>query len=130
MNKLGYIGLAGILAVFIFMATDARAEMDSDKKNPGKDKIDYINCEEIETWYEKQWCETVEYQKKGWAQGKKDLAKTKVDLQNLPANAVTFVKETPTNVSNFVKDTGNGISNWASKEWKSIKEYQKETWSK
>jgi hypothetical protein len=105
-------------------------EMDTDKRNPGKDKVDYVNCEDKESWFEKNWCETVEYQKQGWAQGKKDLAKTKVDLQNLPANAVTFVKETPTNVSNFVKDTGNGISNWASKEWNSIKEYQKETWSK
>jgi hypothetical protein len=90
----------------------------------------YQMCKDKETWFEKNWCETVEFQKQGWEQGKKDLAKTKVDLQNLPANTIMFVKETPTNVSNFVKDTSNGVSNWATSEWNSIKEYQKKSWSK
>ena len=93
MNKLGYIGLAGILAVFIFMATDARAEMDSDKRNPGGDKIDYTVCEDKQTWYEKQWCETVEYQKAGWDQGKKDLAKTKESIIVLYNKAVNYVSQ-------------------------------------
>lgn len=90
----------------------------------------YPMCKDKETWFEKTWCETAEFQKQGWEQGKKDLAKTKVDLTNLPSNTINFVKEAPTNVGNFVKDTGNGISNWASKEWNSIKEYQSKTWSK
>jgi len=90
----------------------------------------YPMCADKTSWFEKNWCETVEFQKQGWAQGKKDLAKTKEDFANLPSNTIKFVKETPTNVGNFVKDTGNGVSNWAAKEWNSIKEYQKETWSK
>ena len=109
----------------------AKSDMDTDTRNPGKDKkVDYSMCENKESWFEKNWCETVEFQKQGWVQGKKDLAKTKVDLQNLPSNTVNFVKEAPTNIGNFVKDTGTGVSNWATKEWNSIKEYQKETWSK
>ena len=90
----------------------------------------YLMCKDKQTWLEKNWCETVEFQKQGFEQSKKDLAKTKVDLKNLPANTVNFVKETPNNVSNFIKDTGNGVSNWASKEWNSIKEYQKKAWVK
>ena len=90
----------------------------------------YPMCADKTTWFEKTWCETVEFQKQGWQDGKQDLANTKVAFQNLPSNTVKFVKETPSNVGNFVKNTGNGISNWASKEWNDIKEYQKKTWSK
>ena len=112
------------------MAIAKSGEMDVDKRNPGNDKVDYTNCEDKQSWFEKNWCETVEYQKQGWAQGKKDLAKTKEDLSNLPVNTINYVKEVPTNVEIFIKDTGTGVSNWAAKEWNSIKEYQKETWSK
>ena len=90
----------------------------------------YPMCVDKTTWFERTWCETVEFQKQGWKDGKQDLANTKVTLQNLPSNTVKFVKETPSNVGNFVKNTGNGISNWASDEWNNIKEYQKKTWSK
>ena len=90
----------------------------------------YPMCADKTTWFERTWCETVEFQKQGFAQSKVDLANTKKDLQNLPSNTVNFVKETPKNVGSFVKNTGNGISNWANKEWNSIKEYQKKTWSK
>lgn len=108
----------------------AKSDMDKDTRNPGKDKVDYTNCEDKQSWFEKEWCEFVEYQKAGWAQGQKDLAKTKEDLANLPSNTVNFVKQAPTNIGNFAKDTGNGVSNWATKEWNSIKEYQSKTWSK
>ena len=98
MNKLGYIGLAGILAVFIFMATDARA----DEKYP--------MCKQYTTWYEKNWCETKEFQKQGWEDGKKDLAKTKEDIKNLPTTVSTGV----TNLVNWVSDGTRNILSYVS----------------
>jgi len=112
------------------MAIAKSSEMDADKRNPGTDKIDYSMCEDKLSWFEKEWCEIVEFQKVGFEQSKKDLAKTKEDLSNLPANTINYVKEVPTDVEIFIRDTGTGVSNWAAKEWHSIKEYQKETWSK
>jgi len=112
------------------MALAKSSEMDADKRNPGTDKIDYSICEDKVSLFEKEWCEMVLYQKQAWTQSKKDLAKTKEDLSNLPTNTINYVKEVPTNVEIFIRDTGTGVSNWAAKEWHSIKEYQKETWSK
>lgn len=118
-----------ILGIFIALVSTAKAEMDTDKRNPGTDKVDYTVCEDKQSWFEKSWCETVEFQKQGWEQSKKDLAKTKEDLSNLPDNTVKFINEAPTNVGNFIRNTGTGISNWAAKEWHSIKEYQSRTWN-
>jgi len=73
MNKLGYIGLAGILAVFIFMATDARAEE--------------------QNWFQKQWNETVEFQKQGWQDGKDQLSKNKIQVQNLFNKVKNYVSQ-------------------------------------
>ena len=118
-----------IVGVLAGIVSTAKAEMDTDKRNPGADKVDYTVCEDKQSWFEKSWCETVEFQKQGWAQGKKDLAKTKEELSNLPDKTVKFASEAPTNVGNFIRNTGTGISNWAAKEWHSIKEYQSRTWN-
>ena len=119
-----------IITLMTMAVAKSEGSMDSDNRNPGKDKVNYDVCESKTSWLEKNWCETVEFQKQGFNQSKIDLSKSKEDLKNLPGNTVNFVKQTPENVSNFVKDTSNGISNWASDEWNSIKDYQKKAWSK
>ena len=73
MNKLGYIGLAGILAVFIFMATDAKAEE--------------------QNWFQKEWTEIVEFQKVNWQQGKDQLADNKLQIQNLFQKVKEYVSQ-------------------------------------
>jgi len=73
MNKLGYIGLAGILAVFIFMATDAKAEE--------------------QNWFQKEWSEIVEFQKTNWQQGKDQLADNKIQIQNLFQKVKEYVSQ-------------------------------------
>ena len=73
MNKLGYIGLAGILAVFIFMATDAKAEE--------------------QNWFQKEWSEIVEFQKVNWQQGKDQLADNKLQIQNLFQKVKEYVSQ-------------------------------------
>lgn len=90
----------------------------------------YPMCMDKTSWIEKNWCETVEFQKQGWEEGKMDLAKTKQDLKTLPDRFSKGVKEAPEKTKTFFVNTGNGISNWAKNEWTSIKEYQSKTWSK
>ena len=73
MNKLGYIGLVGILVVFIFMATDAKAEE--------------------QNWFQKEWSEIVEFQKVNWQQGKDQLADNKLQIQNLFQKVKEYVSQ-------------------------------------
>lgn len=114
-----------MLVSLLLFATNALAEMDSDKRNPGVDK--YPMCKQTD-WFERNWCETIEFQKQGWKQSKIDLANTKAELITMPERFAKGVKETPEAVGGFITSTTNGISNWASKEWNSIKEYQSTIW--
>ena len=73
MNKLGYIGLLGIVAVFIFMATDAKAEE--------------------QNWFQKEWNKTVEFQQNNWQKGKEQLANNKLQIQNLFEKVKSYVSQ-------------------------------------
>ena len=73
MNKLSYIGLAVIVAVFIVMATDAKAEE--------------------QNWFQKEWSEIVEFQKVNWQQGKDQLADNKLQIQNLFQKVKEYVSQ-------------------------------------
>ena len=73
MNKLSYISLAVIVAVFIFMATDAKAEE--------------------QNWFQKEWTEIKEYQQSNWQKGKDQLANNKVQIQNLFNKVKNYVSQ-------------------------------------
>ncbi len=73
MNKLGYIGLLGIVAVFIFMVTDAKAEE--------------------QNWFQKEWNKTVEFQKNNWQKGKDQFANNKLQIQNLFQKVKNYVSQ-------------------------------------
>jgi hypothetical protein len=73
MNKLGYIGLAVIVAVFIVMATDAKAEE--------------------QNWFQKEWNKTVEFQQNNWQKGKEQLANNKLQIQNLFEKVKSYVAQ-------------------------------------
>ena len=73
MNKLGYIGLAVIVAVFIVMATDAKAEE--------------------QNWFQKEWNKTVEFQQNNWQKGKEQLANNTLQIQNLFEKVKSYVAQ-------------------------------------
>ena len=73
MNKLSYIGLAVIVAVFIVMATDAKAEE--------------------QNWFQKEWTEIKEYQQSNWQKGKEQLANNKIQIQNLFNKVKSYVSQ-------------------------------------
>jgi uncharacterized protein YjbK len=62
----------------------------------------YPMCADKNNWFEKNWCETVEFQKKGWEQGKNDLNKLPSDLAAAPGKIVS-------DFENMFNSIGNGI---------------------
>jgi hypothetical protein len=155
---LGVIALIGVVLLVAFLIDangPAKAEIDSDARNPGLDKrVSELgtamkgwaiafgvsienNASESKTAFlndvdkvknSKFVQDTIEYQKKGWAQGQQDLAKTGEDIKNLPSNIATGIQEAPAKIENFINSTSSGIGNWFMNEWDSIVEYQKKSW--
>ena len=71
--------------VFLFCAMQV-AKSDENK---------YPMCLDNANWIDKNWCETMEFQKQGWQKSRVDLEKSKNNLKNLPANIVNVVKVLP-----------------------------------
>ena len=152
----GVIGFVAVaLLISYVIQSPAQAEIDSDARNPGLDKrVSELgtamkgwavafgasiekNASESKTAFlndvdkvknSKFVQDTIEYQKKGWAQGQQDLAKTGEDIKNLPSNIATGIQEAPAKIENFINSTSSGIGNWFMNEWDSIVEYQKKSW--
>jgi hypothetical protein len=53
----------------------------------------YPMCADKATWFEKNWCETVEFQKDGWEQGKTQLANDKETVTNFVDRIVTYITQ-------------------------------------
>lgn len=139
--KNAILRVVALVAVVLLVAflTDAnrpaKAEMDSDGRNPGLDKrvselgtamkgwaiafgasveknaseskIAFLNdVDKIKN--SKFVQDTIEYQKKSWAQGKQDLAKTQESIKTLPDRLVAIPGEIATGVGNFVKSITGG----------------------
>ena len=124
------VGVVLLVAFLIDANKPAKAEMDSDSRNPGLDKrVSELgtamkgwavafgaglekNASESKTAFlndidkiknSKFVQDTIEYQKKSWAQGKEDLAKTQESIKTLPDRLVAIPGEIATGVSGFVK---------------------------
>lgn len=138
---LGVIALVGVVLLIAFLIDangPAKAEIDSDARNPGLDKrVSELgtamkgwamafgasiekNASESKTAFLKDVDkvknskfvqDTIEYQKKSWAQGKEDLAKTQESIKTLPDRLVAIPGEIATGVSNFVKSITGGNKN-------------------
>ena len=138
---LGVIALVGVVLLIAFLIDanrPAKAEIDSDTRNPGLDKrVSELgtsmkgwavafgasiekNASESKTAFLKDVDkvknskfvqDTIEYQKKGWAQGKADLAKTQESIKTLPDRLVAIPGEIATGVGNFVKSITGGNKN-------------------
>jgi len=138
---LGVIALIGVVLLIAFLIDangPAKAEIDSDARNPGLDKrVSELgtamkgwaiafgasiekNASESKTAFLKDVDkvknskfvqDTIEYQKKSWAQGKEDLAKTQESIKTLPDRLVAIPGEIATGVSNFVKSITGGNKN-------------------
>ena len=53
----------------------------------------YPMCADKNNWFEKSWCETVEFQKEGWEQGKMQLANDKQVITNFFDKVVIYVTQ-------------------------------------
>jgi hypothetical protein len=53
----------------------------------------YPMCADKNNWFEKSWCETVEFQKVGWQEGKEQLANDKETVTNFFNKIVTNVTQ-------------------------------------
>ena len=89
-----------MIAALVF-STSAIA--DDEHWKPKKLDVDYTMCQSKTSWFEKEWCRTVEYQKVSYQKGKEDL-------KALPGN----LKAAPGKIGNDLKNTfsqlGQGIS--------------------
>ena len=65
--------------------------------------IDYSSCEMKKTWFEKEWCRTVEFQKAGWKKGKEDLKALPGEIAKVPSNIANDVK-------NLFQSISTGVS--------------------
>lgn len=97
-----------MIAALVF-STNAMAESENFK--PKKMNVDYSMCENKTSWFEKSWCETVEYQKAGWAQGKKDLKALPSNLKAAPGKIGNDIKNTFTQIGTGVSNVMTSISN-------------------
>jgi hypothetical protein len=93
----GILTLVLIMAFSIMVMLANRGyAMDEVERNPGNDKCN--STVESTTWIQKEWNEIVEYQKKGWAEGKEQLALNKQQLVNLPNTVVSESKDLFSNI--------------------------------
>ena len=53
----------------------------------------YPMCADKTSWIEKNWCETVEFQKQGWKDGKTQLEKDKQTVTNFLNKVVSYVTQ-------------------------------------
>jgi len=56
------------------------------------DENKYPMCYDKTNWLDKNWCETMEFQKQGWQKSRVDLEKSKNNLKSLSANIINSVK--------------------------------------
>ena len=53
----------------------------------------YPMCTDKTDWFEKNWCETVEFQKQGWEDGKAQLAKDKETVTTFFNKVISYVTQ-------------------------------------
>ena len=97
-----------MIAALVF-STNAMAETEQWK--PKKLDVDYSVCQNKTSWFERNWCETVEFQKVGWEQGKKDLKALPGNLKAAPGIIGNDIKNTFTQLGQGVSNVMTSISN-------------------
>ena len=61
----------------------------------------YPMCADKNNWFEKSWCETVEFQKQGWEDSKTQLTLNKKQIVNLPETITISITQSFTDVSSY-----------------------------
>lgn len=75
------------------------------------DDSKYPMCADKTSWFEKTWCETVEFQKQGWQDGKKDLKALPGNLKAAPGKIGNDLKNTFSQLGQGVSQVMSSISN-------------------
>lgn len=108
--KAAYILIISMVLSFFALANSVMAEDDASLPEiHSAQVIDYTSCEMKKTWFEKEWCRTVEFQKAGWKKGKEDL-------KALPGQ----IAKVPSHIANDVKNLFQSISTGISKVMASV----------
>ena len=102
--KAAYLFIISMVVSFLVLASSVLAEDDASLAEMHSLHIkNYTSCEMKETWFEKEWCRTIEFQKAGWNQGKQDLKALPGEIAKVPSHLTN-------EVTNLFQSIGTGIS--------------------
>ena len=91
-----------MLMTILVIMTNTMAQSEENKYPMCSDKTDF---------FEKTWCETVEFQKSNYAEGKEQIKKLPSDIAAVPGTIKTDVTKLFTSIGNGVTTLVTSISN-------------------